>query len=97
MKIEHGVFDINRAPLEFPFDIINQKYGTPIGFYWYDGEFERSNYDDKVIAEWINIEDYNEVNIIRAAEDLNCNHVCIGKNTLCSHFFAVAFSVNKKV
>ncbi len=96
MKIEEGIFDINNVPIEFPLDIVTSKSGTPIGYYWYDGEFERSNYNDKIIAEWIDIEDYNKVNIVRAAEDLNCTQICIGKNKSGSHFFAVAFLINIK-
>ena len=96
MKIEEDIFDINGPPLEFPFDIMNTNYGTPMGFYWYDGEFERSNYDDKIIAEWIDIEDYDKIRIVRAAEDLNCTQLCIGKDKSGSHFFAVCFLVKMK-
>lgn len=96
MKIEEGVFEINGPPLEFPVDLIAPKFGTSVGFYWYDGEFERSNYNDKVIAEWTDIEDYDKINIVRAAEDLNCECLCIGKNKSGSHFFAIAFSIRLK-
>lgn len=91
LRIQNAVFDDNER-LEFPLDLIAPSYGKSFGVYWRDGEFERSNYDHKVVAEWNDVYDYDGPTIVRAAEDLYCTDLVIGKNTEGTKFFAVGFS-----
>lgn len=90
-KIQEAVFDDNER-LEFPLDLINPKFGKAIGFHWYDGEFERSNYDDKIVASWNDIEDYDKDNILHEAENMCCKEIIIGKNVDGTKFFVVGFA-----
>lgn len=96
MEIKEGIYNFNGPPIEFYIDITNKKDGSSAGFYWYNGDFEQSNYNNKVIAEWIDIEDYKKSTIVKVAKKLKCNHLCIGKNQSGSHFFAVGFLVKVK-
>ena len=96
MRIVEETVDIS-APLEFPLDFIADPKRKSTGFYFYDGEFERSNYDDRVVAHWENIDDYDRTNIIRRAEDLGCKELYIGTSKCGNYFFAVAFFVELEV
>lgn len=93
MKIVEEIVDMNCTLVEFPLDFIADNARKAKGFYWHDGEFEISNYNHKVVAEWEDIEDYDRTNIVRRAEDLNCKELYIGKDKSGGHFFAVAFFV----
>lgn len=80
------------AELEFPYDFIKPSLIKKIlGFHWYDGEFERCNYENYLKCYWQDLEDFNKTLITRAAEDIGAYELILIMNQSSTKFAAGCF------